>query len=235
MLNNNFFALIITFAVALGWLRLNDFAAARGWISSDLSRKIIHMGTGPLFVLCWLLYKEDQSARFLAALVPLAITLQFFLVGSGILHDESAVKAMSRSGDRREILRGPLYYGIVFVVLTIVYWTHSPNGMVALMLMCGGDGLADILGRRLGGPRLPWSRNKSVAGSLAMFAGGFVFGMLILGVYVAAGYFTSPWLHYLPVMFVIALAGTLVESLPFKDIDNITVTLTAVILGTFLF
>ena len=33
----------------------------------------------------------------------------------------------------------------------------------------------------------------------------------------------------------IALAGTVVESLPFKDVDNITVTLTAVILGYFLF
>ena len=193
------------------------------------------MGTGPLFVLCWLLYTDNQSARFLAALVPLAITLQFFLVGSGILHDESAVKAMSRSGDRREILRGPLYYGIVFVVLTILFWTHSPIGMVALMLMCGGDGLADILGRRLGTVKLPWSQSKSVAGTLSMFVGGFIFGLLILGVYVAAGYFTGPWLHYLPAIFVIALAGTIVESLPFKDIDNITVTLTAVILGYFLF
>jgi phytol kinase len=235
MLNNNIIALLITFAVALGWLRLNDFAAARGWISSELSRKIIHMGTGPLFVLCWLLYKDNQSAHFLAALVPLAITAQFFLVGSGILHDESAVKAMSRSGDRREILRGPLYYGIVFVVLTVWFWTHSPIGMVALMLMCGGDGLADILGRRLGAFRLPWNRNKSVAGSIAMFVGGFIFGFLILGVFVAARYFPGPWLNYLPAVFVIALAGTVVESLPFKDIDNITVTLTAVILGYILF
>lgn len=235
MLNNNLLALVVTFAVALTWLRLNDFAAARGWISSDLSRKIIHMGTGPLFVLCWLLFTDTASARFLAALVPLAITAQFFLVGSGILHDESAVKAMSRTGDRREILRGPLYYGIAFVVLTILFWTHSPIGMVALMLMCGGDGLADIFGRRMGDIKLPWSRTKSVAGSIAMFVGGFIFSLLILGAYVAAGYFAGPWLRYLRALIVISLAGTLVESLPFKDIDNITVTLTAVVLGYLLF
>jgi phytol kinase len=235
MINNNFLALLITFAVALGWLRLNDFAAARGWISSDLSRKIIHMGTGPLFVLCWLLYQDTLSARFLAALVPLAITFQFFLVGSGILHDESAVKAMSRTGDRREILRGPLYYGIVFVVLTILYWTRTPIGMTALMLMCGGDGLADIMGRRFGNVKLPWSQTKSVAGTISMFFGGFIFASLILGVYVGAGYFPASWLSYLPAVFIIALGGTVVESLPFKDIDNITVTLTAVILGYLLF
>jgi phytol kinase len=235
MLSNNLLALIITFAVALAWLRLNDFFAARGWISSDLSRKIIHMGTGPLFVLCWLLFRDTASARFLAALVPFAITLQFFLVGSGILHDESAVKAMSRSGDRHEILRGPLYYGIVFVLLTLIFWTHTPTGMVALMLMCGGDGLADIVGRRLGYVKLPWNLAKSIAGSLGMFLGGFVFSLLVLGVYVAAGYFAGPWSNYLPALLAIALGGTLVESLPLKDIDNITVTLTAVILGLLLF
>ena len=114
MLNNNFIATIITFAVALAWLRINDYAAHRGWMSSHLSRKIIHIGTGPFFVACWLLFNEAPISRYLAALVPLAITAQFALVGTGVIRDESAVRAMSRSGDRREILRGPLFYGILF-------------------------------------------------------------------------------------------------------------------------
>lgn len=231
---NNIIALLVTFAVALTWLRLNDFAAQRGWISSDLSRKLIHMGTGPLFVLCWLLYQDTPIARYLAALVPLAITLQFIMVGTGLMHDESAVKAMSRTGDRREILRGPLYYGIVFVVLTVLFWKESPVGMVALMLMCGGDGLADVLGRRIRSIRLPWNRNKSLAGSLAMFLGGFLFAAGILAVYTLAGVFPHPFIAYIPGLILIALAGTLVESLPLPDIDNITVTVVAVILGLFL-
>ncbi len=45
--------------------------------------------------------------------------------------------------------------------------------MVAVCLMCGGDGLADIVGRRWGaGNKLPWNSAKSVAGSLAMLLGG---------------------------------------------------------------
>ena len=79
MLNNNFVALIITFLSAIAWLRINDYAAQRGWISSHLSRKIIHVGTGPLFVICWLLFDEAVSARFLAALVPLFTSLNKFL------------------------------------------------------------------------------------------------------------------------------------------------------------
>ncbi len=229
-----YLATLITFGLSLAWLRLNDFIAHKGWISSELSRKIIHTGTGPLFVLCWLLYPDALISRFLAALVPLAITAQFFLVGSGILKDEAAVRAMSRSGDRREILRGPLYYGIAFVLLTLIFWKNSPAGIVALMLMCGGDGLADITGRRYGSTCLPWNQEKSIAGSLAMFLGGFFFALAILGVYVAAGIFPGPLGNYLPGLLLIAVVGTIVESLPLKDIDNITVTTTATILGFFL-
>ncbi len=233
---NPFLALILTFAVALIELRLLDFFAHRGWIESRLSRKLIHILTGPLFVLCWLLFPDVWYSRWLAALVPFAITGQFALIGLGIMKDEAAVKAMSRSGDRREILRGPLFYGIVFVVMTLVYWKDSPIGMVALMLMCGGDGLADILGRGLKSAKLPWSKDKSVAGSLGMLLGGWVLAMLTLGIYIlanAAGF--GPFAGYLLPVTVIALVGTLVESLPLKDVDNITVTLVAVLLGHLLF
>ena len=109
----NIIALLVTFALAIIWLRLNDFAAGKGWIESHLSRKIIHMGTGPLYVICWLLFTPAPLSRYLAALVPLAITAQFALVGTGIIKDEAAVQAMSRSGDRREILRGPHEVGRV--------------------------------------------------------------------------------------------------------------------------
>lgn len=235
MLKNNFLALVLTFFSAIIWLRINDFAAHRGWISSHLSRKIIHIGTGPIFVLCWLFFHEAASARYLAALVPGLITVQFALVGFGILKDEAAVQAMSRTGDRREILRGPLFYGIIFVVLTIVYWKDSLIGMVALMLMCGGDGFADVVGRKFGKRKLPWSPGKSWMGSLGMFLGGWGLAIFILWVYLTAGIFSGSVTDYLPTLTLIAFAGTLVESLPLKDIDNITVTLTAVILGHILF
>jgi phytol kinase len=232
---HNILALIITFGLALIWLRINDYAAHQGWVSSHLSRKIIHMGTGPLFVLCWLLFLDTPEARFLAALVPLAITGQFILVGTGLIQDEAAVSAMSRSGDRREILRGPMYYGIIFVALTLLYWRSSPIGIVALMLMCGGDGLADILGRRFGSLKLPWNRDKSWMGSLGMFLGGWSFALIVLGAYRIFGYFSGDFSIYLIPITIIALVGTLVETLPFKDIDNLTVTAAAVVMGTLLF
>lgn len=237
MIHNNWLALLVTFGVAVLWLRINDFAAHKGWMSSSLSRKVIHTGTGPIFVLCWLLFDTAYEARFMAAAVPFAITVQFFLVGTGIMKDPSAVKALSRSGDRREILRGPLMYGIVFVVLTILYWRDSYNGMVALMIMCGGDGLADIIGSRFGKRRLPWSPGKSWMGSLAMFLGGWLLAFGVLAAHFGAA--SVPAIHstlaaYIVPTGVIALIGTLIESLPLNDWDNITVPAVALLLGTFL-
>ena len=228
---NPFLALIITFAVALAELRLQDFFAHRGWIESRLSRKLIHIFTGPLFLLCWLLFPDVWYARWLAALVPLGITIQFAMIGLGIMKDEASVKAMSRNGDRREILRGPLFYGIVFVIMTLVYWKTSPIGLVALMLMCGGDGLADIMGRGLQSAKLQWNKEKSVAGSLGMLLGGWSLAAFILFIFVLKGIFPGPFGVYLLPITLIALVGTLVESLPLKDVDNITVTLVAVLLG----
>lgn len=232
---NPFLAMVLTFVAALGWLRLMDFFAHQGWIESRLSRKIIHIGTGPIFVLCWLLFPDIWYARWLAALVPFAITIQFILIGLGVIKDEASVKAMSRSGDPKEILRGPLYYGIMFVVVTVVFWKDSPIGMTALMMLCGGDGIADLIGRRFRSPKLFHSPQKSVAGSLGVFFGGWVLSMFILGIYSLAGFFPGAFSHFLMPVTLIALVATLIESLPQKDIDNVTVTLAAAVIGYFLF
>src|SRR5512145_229123 len=232
---NPYIATLLTFAIAIAFLRLMDFIAHRGWIDSKTSRKLIHIGTGPIFVLCWLMYADAPISRWLAALVPFLITVQFALVGTGILKDAAAVKAMSRTGDRREILRGPLFYGIVFVAVTLLYWKDSLIGIPALMMMCGGDGIADIVGRRIASAKLPWSREKSVAGSLSVFLGGWLMTIFVFAVYVWAGAFAGPVSRFLLPVTWIALGAMAVESLPFKDVDNITLTLVAVLIGHLVF
>lgn len=232
---NPYVATLFTFAIAILFLRLMDFIAHRGWIESKLSRKFIHIGTGPIFVLCWLMYPDVPISRWLAALVPLLITAQFALVGTGIIKDEAAVRAMSRSGDRREILRGPLFYGIVFVAVTLIYWKDSLVGIPALMMMCGGDGVADIVGRRVRSMKLPWSPEKSLAGSLSVFLGGWLLTMFIFAIYVWAGQFSGPIMRFLLPVTWIALGAMLVESLPFRDVDNITLAVASALIGHLVF
>lgn len=233
---NNWIAFGLTIVIALAWLRACDFIAKKGWVSSQLSRKIIHIGTGPIFVLCWLIFTDTSASRWMAAIVPALISVQFFLIGVGVIKDEASVTAMSRSGDRREILLGPFFYGIVFVVLTLIYWKDSPVGIIALMILCGGDGFADIIGKKYGNKiKIPWAKEKSWMGSLAMFVGGSVFSIVVVSIFLLAGQFSGIWYEYVIKILLIALGATVVESLPMKNIDNITVPLTAVILGELLF
>ena len=234
-MGNNLLALIVTLALALGWLRFNDFLAHRGVISGPLSRKIIHIGTGPIFVLCWLLFNNDPASRWLAALVPLGITAQFALVGLGVMKDDQAVAAMTRHGDRREILRGPLFYGIVFVVVTLLYWKTSPIGIIALMLLCGGDGLADVIGRRVQTPALPWSPRKTWGGLASVLVGGWILSVGVIAAFIAAGVFSGAISDYIPGISVVCLVGMLVESLPFADVDNLTMPAAAILVGHLFF
>jgi len=226
-------ATALTFLLSLLWLRLMDTLAHRGVITPQLSRKIIHMGTGPLFLICWHLFSSQPWARFFAALVPLAITAQFAAVGLGLMQDPAAVQAMPRHGHRREILRGPLYYGLVFVAATLIFWRGSPAGVVALMLLCGGDGLADIVGRGWGRARLPFNPSKSWAGSLAMFLGGFIFALAFLLFFNAMGDFNPPLAlgRMLWATALIALVATIFEALPLGEVDNLTIAFVGAFLG----
>jgi phytol kinase len=227
-------AAVVTLALALLWLRLMDGIAHRGWLTPQLSRKLIHIGTGPLFLLCWPLFSTATYARYCAVLVPFLITLQFIAVGVGWLKDPAAVQAMTRHGNPREMLRGPLYYGLAFTLCTIVFWRSSPVGIMALMALCGGDGLADIIGRRFGVHKLPLNPDKSWAGSAAMYVGSFSFagGMLLWFSHLnLLTLMPNAWIH----VAIITLVVTLVEALPLREVDNLTLTATAVILGLWWF
>ncbi len=235
MIQRDILATLITFLIALSWLRIMDYLAQKGYISGKLSRKIIHIGTGPIFVLCWMMFSQADYCRYLAALVPFSTVIQFTLVGLGIIKDDAAVQAMSRSGDKKEILYGPLFYGIVFVILTIVFWKSSPVGIVALMILCGGDGFADIVGNLTRRIALPWSKEKTVAGSLAMLIGSFVLSyVILLTMYHFKGiaFYIN---NAIPELFIICIVCAFIESLPVKDFDNITVPVAATLLGIILF
>jgi phytol kinase len=121
-------ATIITLLACVALLSFFDFLADNNYVSMNLSRKIVHTFTGPIFLLFWNTFssKTPMLSRLLASSIPLLITFQFLLIGLGIIKDEKKVKSLSRTGDRREILKGPLYYGIVFVVCTLIFWRNSP-------------------------------------------------------------------------------------------------------------
>jgi len=228
-------AFFTTFIISIIWLRLIDYFAIKGLISKKLSRKIIHIGTGPIFVLCWLFFPEDPLSRYIAAIVPLLITIQFFLIGIGVIKDQASVEAMSRTGDPKEILKGPFFYGVVFVLLTIFFWRESPIGIIALMILCGGDGFADIIGRRLPSSALKWSPGKSIAGTISMFLGGLIFSTILILIFIKFGFLNITFMESFPKVLLLNFLATIVESLPVRDWDNVTVPVIVVLFGLILF
>lgn len=228
-------AFISTLIIALLFLRIIDFIASRGVISPQLSRKIVHIGTGPIFILCWFLFPDESLSRYIAAIVPLLITVQFFLIGVGIIKDQASVDAMSRSGDPREILKGPLFYGLIFVVVTILFWKDSLVGIISLMILCGGDGFADLVGRRVKSRQLNWAKNKTIGGTIAMFLGGFLFSWVFSAIFYSTVNFNVTFIRMTLNILIICAVAAFVESLPVKDYDNLTVPTTTILLGLLLF
>ncbi|WVZ87625.1 hypothetical protein U9M48_034234 [Paspalum notatum var. saurae] len=136
----------------------------------------------------------------------------------------------------RELLRGPLYYVLVLLFSVLVFWRDSPIGIISLSMMSGGDGFADIVGRRYGSVKLPFNENKSWVGSISMFISGFLLSAIMLFYFSSLGYIHVSWEEAFGNLALVALAATVVECIPVTEVvdDNISVPL-ATMLVAFLF
>ncbi|KAK9845538.1 hypothetical protein WJX84_000495 [Apatococcus fuscideae] len=226
----------LALVAAVIWVKIFEHLAQKGILEQKLSRKLVHISSGPLFVLTWPLFSADPSARLFATLIPVLNALRLLLVGSGVVQDVATVKSVSRQGDRQELLRGPLYYCLVLIAGTLLYWRESPVGILALALMCGGDGLADVVGRQFGTARLPFNPDKSWAGSLAMLLGGAACAYALVSIFCSLGYIPCSSSRLLRTICITALMATFTEALPInqKLDDNISVPGIAVLTATLL-
>ncbi|KAG2482727.1 hypothetical protein HYH03_018358 [Edaphochlamys debaryana] len=162
---------------------------------------------------------------------------RLFAVGTGLVSDPGLVQSVSRSGDRTELLKGPLFYVVTLVAATVLCWRDNPAGLIAVAMMCGGDGLADIVGRRWGGAKLPYNSSKSWAGSVAMLLGGWGMSYGLITLFCSLGFFACyPPSAMLGCLGAVALAATLVESLPINQYvdDNVSVPGVAALLSLLL-
>lgn len=111
-------------------------------------------------------------------MVPLVNMVKIAATGIGLRQDKSFVKSMSRDGAAGELMAGPLFYTTALLVVTGCFWRTSLTSYLAVGILAGGDGMADVIGRRFGKHKLPYNKNKTIEGSIAMFVFGslFVFG-----------------------------------------------------------
>ena len=236
-------ATVISIVILLGIVQLNALLQKKGKVSPIITRKLVHILAGPIFVVTWILFSGEIISHYIAVIVPLLFVLQFVAIGTGVMKNESFVASMSRSGDPRELLQGTLYYAIVMVLMTF-FWFYVPSTGIAnanptalLIIGCvsGGDGLADIIGRKFGGDKKFGIKGseKTIIGSIAMLFGSIlVCSILVLIFSLEVSNFNSNFniaTLILPII-VVSIVATIVEALSPKGTDNFTIFLAVIIL-----
>ena len=171
----------------------------------ELSRKIVHIGTGPVVVLAWWLSIPASIA------VPVAFAVTVITAINHRIQLLPAVEDVDRNS------YGTVAYGLAISLLLLLFWPEQAVAVCAgVLVMAFADGLAGLLGRGVSSPSWTvWQQRKSVAGTVTM---GLVTALvLILLVLISQ----SP-LHPLRLIAVCALAVGL-EQWGRWGIDNLTV------------
>ena len=229
-------ATVISIVILLAIVQLNALLQKKGKVSQIITRKFVHIFAGPVFVVTWMLFSGEIISHYIAVIVPLLFVLQFITIGLGVIKNESFVASMSRSGDPRELLQGTLYYSIVMVLMTF-FWFYVPstgisnaNPTALLIIGCisGGDGLADIIGRKFGGKKIGLKGSeKTIVGSIGMLVGSILVSSILVLIFSLEVPNFDIIKLILPIILV-SIVATVVEALSPKGTDNFTVFLAVV-------
>jgi dolichol kinase len=233
-------AFIISFIVILMLVQINAAIEKSGKLSTVVTRKVIHTFAAPLWVLTWMLFSGSIFSRWLAIIVPLIFVLQFVMIGTGRTENEDFVRSMSRSGDPRELLGGTLYYAFLMVVIGILWFyvpadgnllNATPLALIVFGCLAGGDGFADVIGRKYGGDKKfgIGGAEKTLAGIIGMFIGSFLFSVILVFFFSIEVAAFSVVDLILPII-VVSLVATIIEAITPKGLDNLTITIVSIIM-----
>lgn len=218
---HNVFVAVLTFVYVFSVPPLMDYLVTKHNLSRDISRKITHICAGSVIIFLPL-FHDGHWSQYLNVSVYVVWALLFLQKGFFAADDDQAIKTMTRTGDKRELLKGTFYFVIVGIICGTVYYKQLP-GVLAMAVLGWGDGLAPIVGMKLGKMKYKVLSEKTVEGSLAFFAGSALAGMFFVWLII-------PEAFDLSTILIIALAATIVEGLSPKEVDNILIPLAVIAL-----
>ena len=177
----------------------------------ELTRKVVHIGSGNVILLAWWL---DISSQ---VIVSAAIIAAVIAITSYIIPILPSIESVGRKSF------GTLFYAISMGVLTAYFWQDNPQyAVIGILIMAWGDGMAAIIGQRFGQHSYHIGQiTKSWEGSLAMFVSSFVVSELVL-LFVEG----NSW-QILLVSLATALVATVLEAFSKFGIDNLSVPLSS--------
>jgi phytol kinase len=173
-------------------------------------RKVVHIGTGNVMLIAWLLELPAWVGITSAVLAGVATLVSYRLP---ILPGVNSVGRKSL---------GTFFYAVSIGILTAIFWNlNLPYyGVIGILIMAWGDGLAAIIGQRFGQhPYLIFGNTKSWEGTSTMFLVSYAIVSIVL--FSVQGNIWSTWMVGIPV----AIAATAVESIAQWGLDNLSVPL----------
>jgi farnesol kinase len=187
---------------------------------SELRRRLTHISPGFLPFLLWVLPHPDPWGP---VLIDCVVVLAVGIVGLALYR----FRSIARSGEEQGIA-AVVGYAVPIIVMLLAFPGRAELGLMTLAIVAIGDGSATLGGLLLRGRRLPWNREKTLAG----FCSFCLFGTLMATViYWGESRPSVSWEAALACAGAATLIAALVESLPIPWNDNFRVGATAAIVG----
>ncbi|QNI62941.1 diacylglycerol/polyprenol kinase family protein [Synechococcus sp. TAK9802] len=196
-------AMVIAGAVLCRRLRPNQ---------RELSRKIVHIGTGAVVPLAWSFGIPSVVALPVAAVITVLTTIN---------HQWRFIPAVE-DVDRNSY--GTIAYGIAITTLLLLFWPTRADAVSAgVLVMALGDGLAGLVGRNVASPKwVLFGQTKSSVGTMTM---AVVSGLVLIGLARWSGADLS-----LPAALGMVAMATGLEQLSWRGLDNLSVPLSVGVL-----
>ena len=198
--------------IAAGYLMLliliAEFLSRVYDTDSELTRKIVHIGTGNVILIAWWL----DISRNIILLASIGASL--IAIASYILPILPSVNGVGRKS------LGTLFYAISIGILAGLFWGENTREFTAIgiLVMSYGDGMAALVGQNFGKhPYQVWGNKKSWEGSLAMTIVSFIITLSILSLVGSWQWF------YVLIALVVGIVATILETFSQVGIDNLTV------------
>ncbi|MBE9144954.1 diacylglycerol/polyprenol kinase family protein [Planktothrix mougeotii] len=188
-------------------------------VNAEVSRKIVHIGTGNVILLAWWLQ--------IPAWVGIAASVISGIIA--IISYQTPILPSINSVGRNSL--GTFFYAISIGVLIGWFWTIQQPQYAALgiLIMAWGDGLAAVIGQQWGKHQYCFLGScKSWEGSLTMLCVSFMISLSIL--LVIQGNDQPTWI----ISIVVAFVATTLETFSKYGIDNLTVPFGSASLAFFL-
>ena len=176
--------------------------------NKEISRKIIHIGIGPLIPIAHYLKINQNSALLFTGIFSILILINYIFRLIPIIEDV----------DRKSF--GTLFYCLSLFILIFLFWEKDPNSLIAgLFIMTFGDGLAGLIGKVFDSKSwIIFKQKKSLYGTLTMFLSSLIV-VCTLG-YIQINTFDISFLA-------IASLATLLEQFSTLGIDNFLVPISS--------